>query len=511
MKFTSLSSPSRLSTYARRPNQSAPSHNIFSMTSLVPFAVVAITCVAAAAGGAAEGVGGGGEGLAMQHSAAAAKAATHAQQQQPEFHGGHPWERLPFGDIMTVDASNRFRADVEEVGNRPFPYMYILDPDMSIGDVILFIVAVVGITLTRLALSGAVHPRLSTLPCLFKTVFKRKTVPGETVAQRDRRVNKLAENLWYMFWHSTSFLWGFAILYIDSLSSDHPGWSRYIFSSQDPTWFWFYTQEEMKQHGGVGWWPFLRTSSYVRLFYLINLAFWSSCAFYIMVETRRSDFYVMFTHHVATVLLISISYVCGHWRVGLLTLQLHDVADVPLYMAKALHGMKLAQPLIAQVTFAIFAATFFLARLVFFPWFLVRRCADIWLMRVHTRAAIFQLRELPGGFLLPGALCLLQVLHVWWYALIIRMVFRQIRDRHLEHDIRSDDGDSSDVGDVAALEGEGPPQQQQQQHDKTKSDKTGTTRDRSSGSGNAAAAVDGDELRSQSGDIRGLNKRRKAG
>lgn len=60
---------------------------------------------------------------------------------------------------------------------------------------------------------------------------------------------------------------------------------------------------------------------------MISLAFYWSLAFSQFFDVKRKDFWQMFLHHVATIMLLSFSWVCNLHRVGTLVLVIHDSAD----------------------------------------------------------------------------------------------------------------------------------------------------------------------------------------
>ena len=45
-------------------------------------------------------------------------------------------------------------------------------------------------------------------------------------------------------------------------------------------------------------------------------------------DVKRKDFWQMFVHHMITLLLLSLSWVCNLHRVGSLVLVVHDCADI---------------------------------------------------------------------------------------------------------------------------------------------------------------------------------------
>jgi TLC domain len=51
-------------------------------------------------------------------------------------------------------------------------------------------------------------------------------------------------------------------------------------------------------------------------------------------DTKRSDFWQHFVHHLVTMALITLSWVTNFVRMGTLVMLIHDISDVPLEVAK---------------------------------------------------------------------------------------------------------------------------------------------------------------------------------
>ncbi|MQL69915.1 hypothetical protein Taro_002217 [Colocasia esculenta] len=87
-------------------------------------------------------------------------------------------------------------------------------------------------------------------------------------------------------------------------------------------------------------------------------------------ETRRADFGVSMTHHLATVILILLSYIFRFARVGSVVLALHDASDVFLELGKMCkYG---GYDFIATIAVALFALSWVLLRLTYFPFWIIR-------------------------------------------------------------------------------------------------------------------------------------------
>jgi hypothetical protein len=160
----------------------------------------------------------------------------------------------------------------------------------------------------------------------------------------------------------------------------------------------------------------------------------------------------MLTHHAVTIILLAVSFAFGQHRIGSVVLILHDVSDIFLEGAKLCRYSGFES--ITNVAFAIFALVFFVSRLIVFP---VRVLYPIYM---HYPAGVaYAIKEcvMPTGVCGEAYLTLyvphfwltllgtLQCLHIYWFALIFRMIVRAVSERHIEKDIRSDDeGEATD-------------------------------------------------------------------
>jgi len=160
--------------------------------------------------------------------------------------------------------------------------------------------------------------------------------------------------------------------------------------------------------------------SYAMGFYLAEL-------FVIFKETRRSDFMEYVAHHITTILLMVFSFAGFEHRIGSYILIIHDISDVFLCFTKLLHYLRLREWLV-NASFAVFIFAFFWTRLVCLP--------------VHGFAVIFVAtakRICTVNFWIMAILLqvVLQALHVYWFALIMKIVYRILFSTY-RGDIRSD-------------------------------------------------------------------------
>ncbi|KAF4718700.1 Ceramide synthase 6 [Perkinsus olseni] len=263
------------------------------------------------------------------------------------------------------------------------------------------------ICMIRFSLSGAYHRAFAGVPCLFDKIIPKDLSP--------KTMRKLKENMWYSCWHSFTSCYGFYVLM-------HEQWFSLSRLRSDPVGMLFGDPDIHDRSVGL------------ERYYLVEISFWCSCLAFIMIETIRKDFYQMLFHHIITISLMVGSFYLGYHRIGLTVIFLHNISDVPLYVAKTLGYLAekfdwLKTP--TDIAFANFAFGFLFSRLYVYP-----KCCVI-------PACIFSIeyKRPMRDCMLAIFLVLLQCLHFMWAKMIIKMIFKTIKHRGVlaDGDIRSDD------------------------------------------------------------------------
>ncbi|XP_069041598.1 ceramide synthase 2a [Lepisosteus oculatus] len=161
-------------------------------------------------------------------------------------------------------------------------------------------------------------------------------------------------------------------------------------------------------------------------YYMIELGFYWSLLFSVASDVKRKDFKEQIVHHVATIILISFSWCVNYIRAGTLIMFVHDSSDYFLESAKMFNyaGWKNT----CNAIFIVFAVVFIITRLVIFP-FWILHCT--WVYPVQLYPPFF------GYYFFNGLLLILQCLHIFWAALILRMAAKFLTGKGVE-DERSD-------------------------------------------------------------------------
>ncbi|XP_020833814.1 ceramide synthase 4-like isoform X2 [Phascolarctos cinereus] len=197
----------------------------------------------------------------------------------------------------------------------------------------------------------------------------------------------------------------------------------------------FWTQSQNPKEEPWFWEPRLCWEKYpkhplqpaIYWWFLLEIVFYLSLLLTLFFDVKRKDFKEQIIHHFVAITLIFCSYSANFLRIGALVLLLHDVSDVLLEAGKMFNYAKWKYS--CDITFLVFALVFFVSRLIFFP-------TKVIYTTYHYSRLYFQLYF--GFYFFNGLLMILQILHIFWFSLICRMLFQFILARGVQNDIRSD-------------------------------------------------------------------------
>jgi len=173
----------------------------------------------------------------------------------------------------------------------------------------------------------------------------------------------------------------------------------------------------------------------MRVLYACELAYYLATILMLALwEVPRKDSHVMMAHHFATVVLITFSYKYNYTRVGCVIMLLHDINDVLMETAKSLNYVKMEAA--ATSVFAAFVVSWAALRICAFPACIIR----------STLVEVTQVLgyQPPHYKLMNGLLLGLYAIHLYWFALIMRIVWLklstgQTRDIREGEDSEEDD------------------------------------------------------------------------
>ncbi|XP_069111915.1 ceramide synthase 5-like [Argopecten irradians] len=220
------------------------------------------------------------------------------------------------------------------------------------------------------------------------------------------RMRKFRECSWHFLFYSSSFFSGLYILWDKPYLWDTKHcWIDYSHQHVPNDVFWFYT---------------------------IELAFYWSLVFFVLSDHRRKDSNQMFLHHVVTIALIYFSFASNMIRIGMLVIVVHDSVD--LWMAGAKMANYLKKETLTDTLFGIFFIIWLYTRLYLYPYKVV------WSASIES----LQYNNFWGAWwLLNGLLWILQVLHIIWTVMILRIFVNKFVGEKKLKDVRSDTEEST--------------------------------------------------------------------
>ncbi|XP_076611322.1 ceramide synthase 2a [Chaetodon auriga] len=229
---------------------------------------------------------------------------------------------------------------------------------------------------------------------------------------RPSKLKKFKEASWRFTFYLLAFFAGLAVLV------DKP---------------WFHDMQRMWD--GYPQMPLLPSQYW---YYMIELGFYVSLLFSVASDVKRKDFKEQIIHHVATIVLMTFSWLVNYIRGGTLIMLVHDAADYFMESAKMFNYAGWRKT--CNFIFTVFAAVFIVTRLVILPFWII-----------HT-TMVYPLTLYPtffGFYFFNGLMCVLQTLHIFWTWLILRMVVKFLPGNDIVEDERSDkeETESEDEGD----------------------------------------------------------------
>ncbi|KAK9876059.1 hypothetical protein WA026_011169 [Henosepilachna vigintioctopunctata] len=219
-------------------------------------------------------------------------------------------------------------------------------------------------------------------------------------------LTKFCENSWRCVYYIFSFTYGLVTLW-------------------DKPWLWNINECWTK-------FPHQSVTSDIWWYYMISMSFyWSLCVSQFF-DVKRKDFWQMFIHHIATIVLMCLSWIVNVFRIGTLVLVVHDAADILLEAAKMAKYSGYQK--VCDFIFAVFTVLWIVTRIGIFPF---------WIIRNSSIDAPKIVPMFPAYYIFNSLLILLLILHMFWTYLILKIAYNSVNAGQMEGDIRSSSDDYS--------------------------------------------------------------------
>ncbi|KAI4373319.1 hypothetical protein MLD38_011455 [Melastoma candidum] len=244
---------------------------------------------------------------------------------------------------------------------------------------------------------------------------KQQQLVNEDSADTKKKVKKFKESAWKCIYFLSAELLALYVTY------DEPWFTK-------TKYYWVGPGDQV--------WPDQKIKLKLKGVYMYAAGFYTYSIFALIFwETRRSDFGVSMGHHVATVILIILSYIWRFARVGSVVLALHDASDIFLEIGKM--SKYSGAETLASFAFVLFVLSWIILRLIYYPFWV------IWSTSYEVILTLDKEKHPVDGpiayYVFNSLLICLLVLHVYWWLLIYRMLVKQIQARgQISDDVRSD-------------------------------------------------------------------------
>lgn len=180
--------------------------------------------------------------------------------------------------------------------------------------------------------------------------------------------------------------------------------------------------------------PHHSVSNEIWWYYNFELGFYLSLIISQFFDVHRKDFWQMFIHHIITVCLLCFSWACNFHRVGTLVLIIHDFADIPLEGSKMTNYLK--KPQLANVIFTFFTFCWIYSRIGLLPYRVII---------YSTYYGLSCIEMFPAYYIFNSLLIALQILHIIWTWLILKIAYNAIFKDGLKDLRESDESSLSSV------------------------------------------------------------------
>jgi len=232
-------------------------------------------------------------------------------------------------------------------------------------------------------------------------VYLQKVFGQYAEAKKITEKYKFGESNWKIVFYSIAFFWGMRVLYINELMPETANCWRN--------------------------WPTLPDFE-TKAYYLFELGFYFHSLYaHFVYEVKRSDFVPLLVHHIVTIWLILFSYLSRFYFIGVCVLVNHDVNDLIFETGKSFVYRGKGYKIHTNVLFAGLLVSWVISRLYIFPFYVV--WSAMWESQQFVPIDVF-----PYWWGFNGSLSILVFLHIYWFGLMLRLLYRVIngKDKELE-------------------------------------------------------------------------------
>ncbi|KAJ3799101.1 longevity assurance proteins LAG1 LAC1 [Lentinula aff. detonsa] len=243
---------------------------------------------------------------------------------------------------------------------------------------------------------------------------------------RKEKLDRFAEQGYAMAYFGIMGAWGYRIM------------------GQLPTW-WYRTEAFWIDY------PHWDMKPELKRYYLMHMAYWIQQLLVLVLglEKPRKDYYELVAHHLVTIWLVGWSYLINLTLIGNAVYMSMDIPDAFFAFSKLLNYLRAERAKV--VSFIIFICVwtyfrhilnFYILYSVWFEYDLIPESSKVWIWANGTYLDWWM------KYQVFAPLFLLQLLNLFWYYLIMRVLHRAAVGSELD-DVRSDDEDEGEDEDLS--------------------------------------------------------------
>lgn len=161
--------------------------------------------------------------------------------------------------------------------------------------------------------------------------------------------------------------------------------------------------------------------------YIANMGYYlHSVVGTLFMDVWRKDSVMLLFHHFLTFFMLEFSFLIKYYRIGALVLLLHDISDILLEFTKINIYLKMRGNTLHRIN-AILSDVFFFIFTISWAWFRLYWYPLKLLHGANWCAYIYHKDRQPMMYLFFNVMLIfLQLLHIYWFWIIIRLVYKII-------------------------------------------------------------------------------------
>jgi len=224
---------------------------------------------------------------------------------------------------------------------------------------------------------------------------------GKYLALTDDSVKKMPESVWKLLYYGSMTIFSFRTVFNTG--------SRQIFQRPSTTW--------------DGWSLDAVIPDDIYAIQVTQIAFYFHGLYALFFQDQwRKDSVVMGVHHVMTICLLWMSFVCRFYNIAAMVLLVHDCCDVELEFAKLNVYLKVRNgqthkinDILAGVAFFAMTVVWFVGRLYYFP-----------LKILHSSSGVLLEKKLFPDYAMFNNLLLILLLgmNVYWFSQMLSLLYK---------------------------------------------------------------------------------------